>query len=872
MLFRSRWLLIVCLLVLGSGRIMAASAREERAFASATRWLQDGIWDRAETEYAQFIQKYPKSEKIADAVLAMAQAQCKQGKFTAAIATLSGPHEHLGALADDYAYWLGEAQFGQGDYDHAAATFTNLVAQFTDSPLRLAAVVEAASAFERSAAWPQITELLGATNGVFAHAAAVDAASGLVVSGRLTLAEAELALSDYAAALATLNLVKPERLPMDLAWRRANLVCRAQVGAKDFDAALTTASNLLPLARALNDPEKLADSVAWRGTVLEHLGRWQEAGAAWAENLTNSAPVDWQREALLRIAQAAIEEKQFNVAIDQLGAYVAQYSNSPAADLAQVTLGELELKEFVADPSATNQLADARKHFDQLLNANTNSPQAGKAHLDRGWYFWLAGQTNESLADFQAAVRLLPVSEDRAVAMFKTGDAFFVLGQFEAAQKSYHALLTQFGTTPLVAQSLGDRAWYQILRSNIRMTNAVGANEAMERMLKDYADSQLRDDGLLLLAEGFSDWGDETNALKIFEEFATIFPDSPLLPQVQLEQARILEHEQKWADTIACYDAWLARFPTNDLQPKVRYALAWVNYQAGNESNAFMQFTNFVTRFPTNDLAPLAQWWVADYYYRQGATNTTSFVDAEKNYELIFQTPAWQKSDLFYPAQLMAGRAAGARQGYTDAANYLLKLVNDTNCPETLKTEVKFAYGSVLMKMDSPDTNRPFMNFEAATNIFTQLCLANATNDLGALAASELGDCNLQLGALDAATNAFAQVVQSDIASINLRCRADVGWGRVLEKMAENAPSAARPALLAEARNHYLDAFELGYAGDGHGPGDASYVKRAGLLALPLLSANGNCPTNFISRMELLLPPLKETLEKKKAALEAGKN
>ena len=47
---------------------------------------------------------------------------------------------------------------------------------------------------------------------------------------------------------------------------------------------------------------------------------------------------------------------------------------------------------------------------------------------------------------------------------------------------------------------------------------------------------------------------------------------------------------------------------------------------------------------------------------------------------------------------------------------------------------------------------------------------------------------------------------------------------------------------------------------------DAFWVKKAGLQALPLLSVD-SCPTNFFTRMEVLLPPLKESLEKKKAAL-----
>jgi hypothetical protein len=53
---------------------------------------------------------------------------------------------------------------------------------------------------------------------------------------------------------------------------------------------------------------------------------------------------------------------------------------------------------------------------------------------------------------------------------------------------------------------------------------------------------------------------------------------------------------------------------------------------------------------------------------------------------------------------------------------------------------------------------------------------------------------------------------------------------------------------------------------------DAFWVKKAGLFALPLLSAGDSYPTNFFAGMETLLPPLKEMLEKKRASLSAPKD
>ena len=85
----------------------------------------------------------------------------------------------------------------------------------------------------------------------------------------------------------------------------------------------------------------------------------------------------------------------------------------------------MQLKAHVAEPADTNLLAAALANFDRFLNAYPNSLLAGKAHLDRGWCFWLVGKIPESAADFKRRVEELPHSEDLAVARFKLGDALF---------------------------------------------------------------------------------------------------------------------------------------------------------------------------------------------------------------------------------------------------------------------------------------------------------------------------------------------------------------------------------------------------------------------------------------------------------------
>ena len=869
MAFLRRRLLILSVLILGGGQILAADTREENAFAAAAKAFQDEVWAHAETGFAQFVQRFPKSTNAPAAVLFQAQAEFQQGKFTNAIVLLTDTNNLAQAkiLADRYAYWTAEAQFAIGDTNHLAAaaeTFVTLAKHFPESPLALSAVVEAGAAQEKLGNWEQLAELLGATNGVFQRAAALDAANELVSRGRLLLAQARFAQQDFIGAEAVLNLLNPQTLAPKLEWQGDYLLGQVKSGAGDLEAALAVTTNLLSVARSLKNAGWLADSVVFHGALLEKMGRLPEAEAAWSENLAADMPAEKQKQAVLKITELAAAQNDFTNAEVQLEKFLAQFADSPAAELALLTLGEMHLKDFAGQLAATNHLVSAHTNFDRLIDGFTNSPLASKAHLDRGWCEWFAKDMTNSLADFEAAgklLKLLPPSEDLAVARFKTGDAMFALTNYMGARENYNAVLTEFDAFPAVAKSLGDRALYQVLRASLELKDAPGAEAAMQRLLEVFPKSELMDNSLLLTIQGISDFSSPAQARAVFQKYQQQLSASALLPQVEAAVARTFEREQNWPAAIASYEDWLKKYPTNAALPQVEYARGWATFQSGNEPVAFGLFTNFVAQFPTNGLAPLAQWWVADHFFRLGGTN---YLDAEKNYENIFQTPAWNNSPLVYPAQLMAGRAAVGRQGFPDAVRYFQGLF--TNGPaEDLKNQARFAYGSVLKQLDSLDTNHPFSNFETATNVFAQIYAANPTNETGALACSELGDCCFAMGALDAATNAFAQVMQSPYAGVGLRSRAQVGLGMTLEQKAALLPVAEQKPLLTLALENYYDLFyTTNEVAD-------FWMKKAGLRALPLMISVGDGDPKklslFFDRLETNLPPLTEMLEKKRAAL-----
>ena len=861
MAFCRQWLLIFCALSCGGGQIFAASTREQRALAVAEQTFNDGNFERAEALLQEFLKKYPGSTSAPRADLLLAQSQFKQEKYEESLEALADHRAGAGALADKFIYWTAEAQFMTNGFAAAAENFSTVARNFPQSPLRLTAAVEAAAAWEKIQNWAGISALLGDAAGFFQRVAQTNAAEAQVINGRLLLARALVAQNDFAGSAQALAPLAALPLKPEQQWNRDSLAFANKIAVADTNAAMALTARLLELARTENNSDWQADASAKRGSVLEAMGLFKEAAATRRENLSTNAPVEKQREAILKIAALAAAENDFAGAESALEKFLATAADVSIAELVRLTLGELHLK----DAAATNRLAAAQEQFDHLLNDSPNSPLAGKALLDRGWVNWLAGKYSPALADFKNAVSRLPFTNDLAVAIFKSADTEFVLTNFPAARDDYHLLLEKFANVPVVMRSLGDSALYQIVRANLELKNRAETEKSLKNLLDRFPKLGTADNSLLLVAEHAAN---QSDARRLLRQFGETFPTSPLRAQADFALARTYEREQNWLAAVTNHEVWMERYPTNDLRPQVAYAQAWANDRAGREANAFLQFSNFVVQFPNDPDAPLAQWWLADNLFRAGA-----FEAAEKNYESVWQNPAWKSStNLFFQAQWMSGRAAMGRQGWKDAAGYFDALLHDTNCPPELAMQTRFSYGAVLMQMPSADTNNPLANYIGATNIFDQIYRAYPTNNVGLRARGELANCAMQLGDFAVATNYYLQVAGSPLADAEMQAGAYVGLGLTYEKMASALPADAARTFLELAKNAYLQVVDRATNPGRDEPQDEFWTKKAGLSALRLMSAAGDSHTNFFARMEGLFPQLKDTLEKKRISLSAQKN
>ncbi|MBI3876372.1 MAG: tetratricopeptide repeat protein [Verrucomicrobia bacterium] len=661
---------VVLLLCLFAQNLFAASTAEERrAFDAAAKAFQDGVlgYERAEREFGEFVKNFPAAERRSEAILLQARSRFYMTNSGGAVELLTANLPQTGKLADEYQFWLGEAQFQGGQFAPAAEAYAKLVNTFTNSSHVLAASYSEALCRSKLGELQKVVELLQPPTGAFQRAAKARSRDEWVPRGGLLLAETLLDSKKFKEGEAALNALDTAKLSADLAWRRQYVACRLQQADGRDELALTNTTPLLALAKAAKDSRYQAESVVLRGGILAKLGRYDDAIAAYSANLTTNVPPEFRRQALLKNIELTFAQNKVTDTVRMLEEFSAQNPTDPALDLAQATLGELRLKEHFALvdaatnaplPAATNFLQMAFTNATRVITGFTNSPYLGRAHYTRGWVLWNEGRKAESAPDFRVAAERLPKSEEQAIARYKLAEAQLLQKDYTNAIANLTRILVDFADFERVKSTLFDQALYKIVRAAIAAGNLKVAEDAARKILLWYPESFFSDRSLLLIGQAFNHRGEPAEARVLFQDLLTHFPDSALGPEANLAIARTYKQEHDWARAAAKLNEWVVLYKTNAALPNVEFERASLTYQAGDVTNAVRQFTNFVARFPAHTNAPLAQMWLGNFFFNQEA-----FDVAEANYQRVFQNTNWQSGTLPFEARLAAGRAAFLRQG-----------------------------------------------------------------------------------------------------------------------------------------------------------------------------------------------------------------
>lgn len=787
-------LLVLCvgwLLSLGGLRAAEPVDPEKRDFDAAEKAFQDLNYERAEREFADFARIWVNSARRTEAILFQARSRHARTNFTGAIELLTTALPQAGKLADQYQFWLGEARFEAGQFDKAAETYALLVRDFTNSPHRFAAAHnEALARYKLGNQREKVVALLRDPNGAFQRAAKAAPTNDLVVSGTLLLGEALLAGKEYVAAEQAAQTLATRRLEPEVDWQRRFLLGRVLAEAGRTAEALPVATNLVKLASALRQPLMEAESFALQGTVLEKLRELAGAVAAFTNNLSTNTPLPLRHRALTNVVELNARQHKDAETVGLLERYSAQFPGDARLDLAQLTLGELRVKEFhgltggTNAPLQTNLLATALTNLNFVLLNFTNSPLRGRAYYQRGWCFWHLNQSAPAAADFSAAAALLPKSEDQAMARFKLAEAQALLNDHSNALRNFQLVVEQYADLERVRNTYFDEALYRAMRSAWAVTNQAAAEAAYRKIIELFPDNLVSDKATLQFGGELNRQGKPADARAVFQAQLNRFPQSSLAPQVHLAVARTYRQEADWKSAARQYEEWVRLYPTNAARADVEFERAFFSFQTG-ATNALTLFSQFVTNHPAHPSTPLAQFWVGSIH-----DNLEQYDKAEAAYQLLYQSTNAHAAEWKPKALFAAGRSAYSRkgQGYKDATNYFSQLIGrDSQAPAEIRAQAFFALGDTYLDAAQYGVLLGEDPFGDAINAYSRITNNFPTNPIAGRAMGKIGECQLQRAAkdpkqFDLAADSFTKAMTWPGADAEARSLAEVALGVVREK------------------------------------------------------------------------------------------
>lgn len=785
---------LVCLLWLLACGLPAAAQDfadplEERDFTAAAKAFQDLNHERAEREFGDFLRTWTNSTRRVEAMLFQARARHARTNFTGAIDLLTTGLPQAGKLADQYQFWLGEARFEAGQLDKAAEIYALLVRDFTNSPHFLAAAHhEALARFKLGNQRAKVVALLRDPASAFQRAAQAAPTNELAVSGTLLLGEALLAGREFPAAEASARSLEDRRLAPEVDWQRRFLLGRVLAEAGRAAEALPVTTNLVRLASALRQPLLLAESFTLQGTVLEQLGEFADAVSSFTNNFSSNAPLALRHRALVKVVDLNGRQHKDAESVALLENYSAQFPGDARLDLAQLTLGELRVKEFHGLSGGTNSLTQTNLLTTALTNLNlvllnyTNSPLRGRAHYQRGWCFWHLGQPAPAAGDFSEAAQRLPKSEEQAIARFKLAETQALQNDHTNALRNFQQVVAQYADLPRVRNTYLDQALYRAMQSALAVTNHAAAEAAFRQIIEWFPDNFFSDQATLLFGGELSRLGKPAEARREFQAFLDRAPAASFAPQVLLAIARTYRQEADWAGAARQYEAWVRRFPTNAVRADVEFERAFFSYQTG-ATNALTLFTQFATNYPAHPGVPQAQFWVGSIH-----DNLEQYDQAETAYQLLSQSTNAHAAEWRAKALLAAGRSAYSRQGYKDATNYFSRLIGrDSQAPASVRAEAFFALGDTYLAAAQIGMLLGDDPYGDAINAYTRITNNFPTNPIAARAMGMIGTCQLQRAAkdpkqLELAAESFAKAMTWPGADAEARSLAEVALGVAREK------------------------------------------------------------------------------------------
>lgn len=345
------------------------------------------------------------------------------------------------------------------------------------------------------------------------------------------------------------------------------------------------------------------------------------------------------------------------------------------------------------NPAAVKALEDAQKAFEQV--AGDKKTGIGPSSQYR------LGEVAYNQKDWQKAVEQWKEVDKKYPKSYIVGESLMgiifadlALEQFSQAEANLFLLGETFPTylkepsvqyaEGIVALHKGDysnaekalkqvktaESQYYLGKTYLLSKRAYLAAAAFENLLRDYPNSDLKEEAQFFIGDSFFLAEDYDGAISKYQRFISLYPESPLRVSATFRIGSSYFQKKDYVEARANFQAVLDRYPKDFFAPLAQYCIAESHLVAGQMREALFAYTKVITQYPeTIKVSPLAHFKLAWTEFQVG--DFKQAVQTAENFLALYPTNALAKN-----VYLVMGNALIKQNRHVEAISAFQRIID----------------------------------------------------------------------------------------------------------------------------------------------------------------------------------------------------
>ncbi len=708
------------------------------AMGAASCLFLQGKFAESGRRYLDVAQKFPRSTRVTDALLAAGKAYYRAKQYDAAAGPLQDLVSREHPSRWEAAHWLARIHLARREPGEASKLLASLPAPAADHPWSVAlqldqadalfdsgeldqayvAYVKVADGHSQHKSAPQsrynaaVTALqLGRAKEARAQAEAYLSAypqGELRADARFVLAESLLSAGEADAAASQYEALVKEFPQHPNAVRFELRRAAAWYVQKQYDQVINELPKLLSRITQASDKAQAHFLIG-----VSHFGK-REFGPA-AEQLRASVLADakWSQadEALLFLARAQASSGQADAAIASLQSMINGYPNSSLLPQAYYRLGELHYGQ--------GKLEAAAAAYDESLKRDGAGELAPFARSGKGWTLLKRRDYAGAEKVFSSLIESAGATQPGREALLARAMCRRQMKQFEGALSDLDAFLKLDAGDSLQADAL-----YEKGLTLIGMKQPVPAVKALRALLERFPEYRRRDRVWFELA-----WAvkaeDGRQAVAAFEQLVKDHPQSELAAEAWFQIGETRYGDKDYPAAEGAYRKAQSLAKTAEVGELATYKLGWALYHQKKYAPAAEQFARQTSTYQQGTLRADGLFMLGECRFK-----TKQYGEAWKSFGLAKAFPP--RTAQIGALLLLHGAQSAAQEGQWEAARKWLDEFLTQHADSPLAPEAQYELGRAAHQLgDLPAARRAW---EQATSTSKSVIAVQAQFMLGELA------------------------------------------------------------------------------------------------------------------------------------------